>query len=183
MGASVSAFCALIVKRIGSLICPHNRLRCFRGNVKPDYSTKSFAIVGVAETTRLGVIPDMSLIELHADAALTAMADAGLRPADIDGTATAGETPVTHHLGLTPKWVDGSAVGSMQTQMVTSPVIPANAGMTGRKGFSLPPCSSQGQALDPRSRGLTIIRLRTCRSTTSRIRISGAVANFLDTIN
>jgi len=38
---------------------------------------------------------------LHADAALNAMADAGLKPADIDGIATAGETPVTvaHYLG------------------------------------------------------------------------------------
>jgi acetyl-CoA acetyltransferase len=74
---------------------------------------KSIAIVGAAETTRLGVIPDMSQIQLHADAALNAMADAGLKPADIDGVATAGETPVTvaHYLGLTPKWVDGTAVG------------------------------------------------------------------------
>jgi acetyl-CoA acetyltransferase len=55
----------------------------------------------------------MSQIQLHADAALNAMADAGLKPADIDGIATAGETPVTvaHYLGLTPKWVDGTAVG------------------------------------------------------------------------
>src|SRR5271165_4445269 len=44
---------------------------------------KSIAIVGAAETTRLGVIPDMSQIQLHADAALNAMADAGLKPADI----------------------------------------------------------------------------------------------------
>src|SRR4029077_317297 len=71
------------------------------------------AVVGAAETTRLGVIPDMSQIQLHADAALNAMADAGLKPADSDGIATAGETPVTvaHYLGLTPKWVDGTAVG------------------------------------------------------------------------
>jgi acetyl-CoA acetyltransferase len=41
------------------------------------------------------------------------MADAWLKPTDIDGMATAGETPVTvaHYLGLTPKWVDGTAVG------------------------------------------------------------------------
>ena len=34
-------------------------------------------------------------------------------PPNIDGIATAGETPVTvaHYLGLTPKWVDGTAVG------------------------------------------------------------------------
>ena len=37
----------------------------------------------------------------------------GSAPGDIDGIATAGETPVTlaHYLGITPKWVDGTAVG------------------------------------------------------------------------
>jgi acetyl-CoA acetyltransferase len=74
---------------------------------------KSIAVVGAAETTQLGVIPGMSQIQLHADAALNAMKDAGLKPADIDGIATAGETPVTlaHYLGITPKWCDGTAVG------------------------------------------------------------------------
>ena len=39
--------------------------------------------------------------------------DAGLKPSDIDGIATAGETPTTiaHYLGITPTWVDGTAVG------------------------------------------------------------------------
>src|SRR5215472_5095010 len=71
------------------------------------------AVVGAAETTRLGVIPDLSQIQLHADAALNALADAGLKPSDIDGVATAGETPVTvaHYLGITPTWVDGTAIG------------------------------------------------------------------------
>ena len=74
---------------------------------------KSVAIVGAAETTELGKIPDMSQIQLHADAALNAMSDAGLAPADIDGIATAGEVPTTiaHYLGITPTWVDGTAVG------------------------------------------------------------------------
>ena len=71
------------------------------------------AVVGAAETTKLGVIPDMSQIQLHADAALNAMADCGLKPKDIDGVATAGETPVqtAHYLGITPTWVDGTSVG------------------------------------------------------------------------
>ena len=71
------------------------------------------AVVGAAETTKLGAIPDMSQIQLHADAALNAMADAGLKPRDIDGVATAGETPVqiAHYLGITPTWVDGTSVG------------------------------------------------------------------------
>ncbi len=71
------------------------------------------AVVGAAETTDLGVIPALSQIQLHADAALNALEDAGLKPSDIDGVATAGETPTTvaHYLGITPTWVDGTAVG------------------------------------------------------------------------
>ena len=73
----------------------------------------SIAVVGAAETTRLGKIPDMSVIGLHADAALNTLADAGLRPRDIDGVATAGENPtaVAHYLGIVPTWVDGTSVG------------------------------------------------------------------------
>jgi len=74
---------------------------------------KSVAVVGAAETTEMGNIPGLSQIGLHADAALNAMADAGLRPSDIDGIATAGETPVSvaHYLGITPTWVDATAIG------------------------------------------------------------------------
>ena len=53
----------------------------------------SIAIVGAAETTELGKIPHVSQIQLHADAALNALKDAGLKLADIDGIATAGESP------------------------------------------------------------------------------------------
>ena len=71
------------------------------------------AVVGAAETTQLGTIPDLSQIQLHADAALNAMADAGLSAKDIDGIATAGSRPteLAHYLGITPTWVDGTAVG------------------------------------------------------------------------
>ncbi|MGD8862443.1 MAG: hypothetical protein PVI30_20700 [Myxococcales bacterium] len=74
---------------------------------------KSIAIVGAAETTELGKIPNTGQTQLHCDAALNAMADAGLKPADIDGIATAGESPVNLAmlLGITPKWVDGTSVG------------------------------------------------------------------------
>ena len=71
------------------------------------------AIVGAAETTELGKIPDLSQIQLHADAALNTLADAGLQAKDIDGVATAGESPIAiaHYLGIAPRWVDGSSVG------------------------------------------------------------------------
>ena len=73
----------------------------------------SVAIVGAAETTEMGLIPNMSQIQLHADAALNAMADCGISPADIDGVATAGESPVAiaHYLGITPAYLDGTSVG------------------------------------------------------------------------
>jgi len=71
------------------------------------------AVVGAAETTELGKIPGMSQQQLHADAALNALADAGLTARDIDGFATAGERPtdLAYYLGITPNWEDGTAVG------------------------------------------------------------------------
>jgi acetyl-CoA acetyltransferase len=72
------------------------------------------AIVGAAESTRIGTIPDMAQIMLHADAALNAMADACLKPGDIDGIACVGPMmpqQIAHYLGITPKWVDGTGVG------------------------------------------------------------------------
>lgn len=71
------------------------------------------AVVGAAETTRLGVIDDLTPAELHLDAARNALADAGLAATDIDGVACAGVSPleVAFGLGITPGWVDGTMVG------------------------------------------------------------------------
>jgi acetyl-CoA acetyltransferase len=71
------------------------------------------AIVGASETCEVGVLPDRSMLQLHAEAALAALADAGLAAADVDGVATAGPLPVevSHHLGITPRWLDGTMVG------------------------------------------------------------------------
>ena len=73
---------------------------------------RKVAIVGAAET-ELGVLPDRSMIQLHAEAARLALADAGLSEDDVDGIATAGTTPadVSEYLHIAPRWVDGTAVG------------------------------------------------------------------------
>ncbi len=74
---------------------------------------RAAAIVGAAETARVDVQPDRSELSLHAEAALAALVDAGLTPADVDGLATAGPRPsqIAEYLGIVPRWVDGTAVG------------------------------------------------------------------------
>ncbi|MGO1543455.1 MAG: thiolase C-terminal domain-containing protein [Gulosibacter sp.] len=72
------------------------------------------AIVGAAETTTIGVREDLSELGLHCEAARNALDDAGLKPSDIDGFATAGPTfpwEVTHALGIQPRWIDGTSIG------------------------------------------------------------------------
>jgi hypothetical protein len=53
----------------------------------PTLMKQAIAIMGAAEPTWLGVIADMSQIQLHAGAALNAMADAGR--VGVPGTARA----------------------------------------------------------------------------------------------
>jgi acetyl-CoA acetyltransferase len=74
------------------------------------------AIAGAAETERLGEIPDQSMLGLHVDAALRALADCGLTPRDVDGLACAGLQPylptqVAHQLGIEPRWADATMLG------------------------------------------------------------------------
>ena len=71
------------------------------------------AIVGTAETDVLGTQPEMSMLGLHAQAAMNALADAGLTVNDVDGLLTAGPSPneVAEYLGIVPRYVDGTSVG------------------------------------------------------------------------
>ncbi|MCY3647074.1 MAG: thiolase [Chloroflexi bacterium] len=94
--------------------------------------SRSVAIVGAAETTELGRVPGLSKIQLHADAALNALEDCGLKPSDVDGVATAGEAPagIAHYLGITPTWVDGTAVGGCSFMLhVRHAAAAINAGL------------------------------------------------------
>ncbi len=71
-------------------------------------------IAGAAETDRVGKLPGQSALQLHLEAALNTLADAGLRPADIDGIGTVtspGPVQIAHSLGIVPRWMDGTAVG------------------------------------------------------------------------
>ncbi|MGI8549899.1 MAG: thiolase C-terminal domain-containing protein [Dehalococcoidia bacterium] len=77
-------------------------------------STKNaVAIVGAAETDTIGVIPDKSAIQLHAEAARNALNDAGLKLHDVDGILCAGQSPVAmaNYLGIVPSFLDGTSVG------------------------------------------------------------------------
>jgi acetyl-CoA acetyltransferase len=71
------------------------------------------AIIGAAETDTVGVIPDKSSLQLHAEAARNALADAGIARDQVDGILCAGESPVTvaNYLGIVPSYLDGTAVG------------------------------------------------------------------------
>jgi acetyl-CoA acetyltransferase len=128
---------------------------------------QSIAIVGAAETTELGKIPGMSQIQLHADAALNTLADAGLKPSDIDGIACAGESPVAvaHYLGIVPEWADGTMVGGCSFMLhVRHAAAAINEGLcdtvlithgesgrsgVGRGGYRGVPASLQGQFESP----------------------------------
>jgi acetyl-CoA acetyltransferase len=71
-------------------------------------------IAGAAETDAVGKLPNYSTLQLHVEAAVNAVADAGLTMRDIDGIATVsapGPVQVAHSLGITPTYLDGTGVG------------------------------------------------------------------------
>jgi acetyl-CoA acetyltransferase len=77
-----------------------------------ELSRKS-AIAGVDESDEIGNLPNKSPMQLHSEAALNALADAGLTVKDVDGIATAGVSAMqmAEYLGITPRYMDGTAVG------------------------------------------------------------------------
>ena len=77
-------------------------------------SGQGVIIAGAAETDQIGKLPGHSTLMLHCEAALNALADVALTVKDIDGIATVGmpgPVQVAHSLGITPRWMDGTAIG------------------------------------------------------------------------
>lgn len=83
---------------------------------------RSAAIVGVGES-EFGVVPHRSALQLHADAAAAALADAGLELADVDGLFTNGDgidllhvVRVAEYLGMRPTTFDSTLSGGSAWQ-------------------------------------------------------------------
>ena len=71
------------------------------------------AIVGVDESDEIGVVPQKTALQLHAEAAQNALADAGIEKAEVDGLFTAGLSTIElgEYLGIRPTYTDGTNVG------------------------------------------------------------------------
>ena len=88
--------------------------------------------IGISRIGRRTGIPGPDLTE---ESSLQAIADAGLTPADIDGIATIGDTPLPEaakRLGIEPKWTGDAGAGFGRGGLL-SPVMSAfNAASEGR---------------------------------------------------
>ena len=73
----------------------------------------AIAIVGASESGEIGALPGMSALDLHVDSAIRAVSDAGLTLADVDGIVADHAPPyeISDHLGIRPRWMDGTGVG------------------------------------------------------------------------
>ncbi len=87
--------------------------------------------MGVAESDRIGIVPDKSALQHHAEAAHNALADAGLSVRDVDGLFTAGFSTLTtgEYMGIRPRFTDSTSVGGSSFVIhVAHAVAAINAG-------------------------------------------------------
>ena len=75
--------------------------------------SRTVAIVGAAESDEIGLTPNKSALQHHAEAAHNALADAGLSVKDVDGLFTAGYSTLAtaEYMGINPKFTDSTSVG------------------------------------------------------------------------
>jgi acetyl-CoA acetyltransferase len=74
------------------------------------------AVAGVGEADQLGVVPDKSALQMHAEAAANALEHAGLSLRDVDGLLTCGldfmpSLLVAEYLGLQPRFSSSNSIG------------------------------------------------------------------------
>jgi acetyl-CoA acetyltransferase len=118
------------------------------------------AIVGVDESDRIGVVPDKSMLQLHAEGARNALRDAGLTLKDVDGLFTANITPAElgEYLGIEPRVVDGTNVGGcsflIHVAHAASAIVEGRCsvalithGESGRSRVGMPGRASSGQSM------------------------------------
>ncbi len=96
------------------------------------------AIAGIGES-EIGIVPDKTPMQLHAEAARAALEDCGLEKDEVDGVLTAGITNpmeimhsvlVCEHLGIHPRFTTSMHIGgATQIQLVISAANAIQAGM------------------------------------------------------
>jgi acetyl-CoA acetyltransferase len=71
------------------------------------------AIAGAAESDEIGLTPNKSSLQLHAEAGYNALKDAGLGIKDVDGLFTAGYSTLAtaEYMGINPRYTDSTSVG------------------------------------------------------------------------
>jgi acetyl-CoA acetyltransferase len=91
--------------------------------------SRRVAIVGVA-LSDTGRVDHKSPFALHQQASSRALSDAGLKPRDVDGFASAGlgvlqPVEVAEYMGLRPRWIDSVQSGGATWEMMASHAIDA----------------------------------------------------------
>jgi acetyl-CoA acetyltransferase len=74
------------------------------------------AIVGADETDQIGIVPDITPIMMHAQAARNALRDAGIDKSDVDAVFTCGiggmaSVQLCEYLGIIPRYTDNTMTG------------------------------------------------------------------------
>jgi acetyl-CoA acetyltransferase len=86
--------------------------------------SRRVAIAGIA-LSDVGRVDDKNAYELMGQASRRALADAGLRPDQVDGLGSTSQgtlppTDVAEYLGIRPRWIDSTSVGGASWEVMLS---------------------------------------------------------------